>query len=61
VISRTLKVKTAPGYTTDDGNAIPEHALYRFEDANGKGGCWYSTIEAAERSWNLAHAQADRV
>ena len=49
--SKTLQTKTAPGYVTDDGQTIPVHALYRFVDEHGKGGCWYSTIEKAEQSW----------
>jgi hypothetical protein len=53
---KTLQTKTAPGYTTDEGVAIPEHTLYRFVDENGKGGCWYSKIESAEKSWARSHA-----
>jgi hypothetical protein len=52
----TLKVKRAPGYTTDDGTVVPEHDLYRFVDDAGKGGCWYSKVENAQKSWDRAHA-----
>lgn len=48
----TLRSKNAPGYTTDEGQVIPVHTLYRFEDADGKGGCWYSTLDRARTSWD---------
>jgi hypothetical protein len=49
--TKTLATKHVAGYVTDEGVAIPPHALHRFEDAHGKGGCWYSTVERAETSW----------
>jgi hypothetical protein len=54
-MTKTLLIKEAPGYVTDDGQQIPIHTLYRFVDENGKGGCWYSKIEQAGRSWDRAH------
>lgn len=50
-MTKTLNTKQAQGYTTDDGQTIPGHTLYRFVDENGEGGCWYSSLERAETSW----------
>lgn len=50
-MTKTLNTKQVQGYTTDDGQTIPARTLYRYEDENAEGGCWYSTIERAETSW----------
>jgi uncharacterized protein YqjF (DUF2071 family) len=50
-MTKTLEVKQGSEWTNDLGQTFPAAPLYRYVDENGKGGCWYSTIEHAERSW----------
>lgn len=54
--TKILQTKESAGWVTDDGRIIPPHTLYRFVDESGKGGCWYTKIENAERSWERSHA-----
>lgn len=48
---KTLKTKQGSEWTNDEGQTFPAATLYRFEDENGQGGCWYSTLGRAETSW----------
>ena len=50
-MTKTLNTKQGSEWTNDEGQTFPAAPLYRFEDENGEGGCWYSTIEQAEVSW----------
>jgi hypothetical protein len=58
--SKTLKTKQGSEWTNDLGETFPAAPLFRFEDENGRGGCWYSTVEKAEASWKLYEAGAAR-
>jgi hypothetical protein len=57
--TKTLQTKQTSGgvdyYGPGTGYVAPE-TLYRYVDQSGRGGCWYSTIERAERSWQLRHS-----
>ncbi len=57
--TKTLQTKTVGPYTAEgmiagpaDTISTPAYDVFRFVDENGKGGCWYSTLEKAETSWN---------
>ena len=50
-MTKTLNTKQGSEWTNDEGQTFPAQTLYRFEDENGEGGCWYTTIERAEVSW----------
>lgn len=50
-MTKTLNTKQGSEWTNDLGQTFPAAPLYRFEDENGEGGCWYSTLELAETSW----------
>jgi hypothetical protein len=49
--TKTLQTKQGTEWTNDAGQTFPAQTLYRFVDENGKGGCWYGTLERAEMSW----------
>lgn len=51
-MTKTLNTKQGGQWTSDDGVTFPAAPLYRFEDENGEGGCWYSSLERAEVSWS---------
>lgn len=53
--AKNLEVFQAAGYTTEAGQQIPPHALYRYVDQDGKGGPRYATLEMAEKSWQRKH------
>lgn len=55
--SKTVGPYTLSGEiaTSPESVATPAYTVYRFVDADGKGGCWYSTIEKAELSWSRLH------
>ena len=56
--TRTLQSKTVGPYTvagmiatSPQEIATPAYTVYRFVDADGKGGCWYESMDKAELSW----------
>ena len=51
-MTKTLNTKQGSEWTNDEGVTFPAATLYRFEDENGEGGCWYESLERAETSWN---------
>lgn len=50
-MTKTLNTKQGSEWTNDEGQTFPAQTLYRFEDENGEGGCWYASLEAAGKSW----------
>lgn len=61
-MTKTLQTKHIPAGIPDysgDGHPSEAHTLYRFVDADGKGGCWYRDLDRAEKSWTLWAAGAD--
>ena len=50
-MTKTLNTKQGSEWTNDEGQTFAAQTLYRFTDENGQGGCWYTTLERAETSW----------
>lgn len=50
---KTLATKQGIEWTNDLGQSFPAATLYRFEDGNGQGGCWFNSVDRAEASWEL--------
>jgi len=50
-MTKTLNTKQGSEWTNDEGQTFPAATLYRFEDENGEGGCWFESLERAETSW----------
>jgi len=46
-----LETKRSPGWTNADGSKVPPHTLYRYTGPTNPNGVWYSTPEAALKSY----------
>jgi hypothetical protein len=53
--------KWASAYTTDEGEEVEDHLLFRFECSCGwKGAAWYASKERARGHFERHHNEAER-